>query len=197
MATATLASGEGGAEAGRIASQIDNMDAKLKAKEGFSEDAVLESDLFKISTSTLKDERMGDNVFYTKLVGRLNTFYVQAEKYRLLGPNQKQADLMKASGFPFHYRLELHKCLKKLLLEVVSQRDERIANQYLKEVYAWFFKRLTAMGALSKQEYEAEFKLLNPMTNRMADAMKGIVTQKMQSVLVNEEEQRAAYKAMF
>jgi hypothetical protein len=58
--------------------------------------------------------------------------------------------MMKASGFPFMYRLELHKCLKKLLLEVVSQRDVRIANQYLKEVYAWFFKRLTAMGALSK-----------------------------------------------
>jgi hypothetical protein len=57
---------------------------------------------------------------------------------------------MKASGFPFGYRLELHKCLKKLLLEVVSQRDERIAKVYLKEVYAWFFKRLTAMGALSK-----------------------------------------------
>jgi hypothetical protein len=35
------------------------------------------------------------------------------------------------------------------------------------------------------------------MTNVMADAMKGIVTQKMQSALVNEEEQRAAYKAMF
>ena len=35
------------------------------------------------------------------------------------------------------------------------------------------------------------------MTNVMADAMKGIVKQKMQSCLVNDEEQRAVYKAMF
>ena len=90
MATATLASGgEVGAEGGRIASQIESMYNKLETKMEFDADAVLETDLFKISSSTLKDERLVDNIFYTKLITRLNQFYVQAEKYRLLGPNQK------------------------------------------------------------------------------------------------------------
>jgi len=49
----------------------------------------------------------------------------------------------------------------------------------LKEIYEWYFKRLNAMGALSKEEYAREFKCLNPMTDLMADAMKKIVRQKM------------------
>jgi hypothetical protein len=88
MATATLASqGEGGAEGTGIASQIGNMENKLNIKIEFDADAVLDTDLFKISTSTLKDERLVENTFYKKLISRLNMFYVQAEKYRLLGPN--------------------------------------------------------------------------------------------------------------
>lgn len=67
----------------------------------------------------------------------------------------------------------------------------------MKDVYAWFFTKLAAMGAMSKQEFEAEFKMLNPLTNQMADAMRSILTQKMQSSLVNEEEVRSHYKAMF
>lgn len=53
------------------------------------------------------------------------------------------------------------------------------------------------MGDLSKEEYEAEFKILNPLSNSMNDVMRSILTQKLQSNLVNEDEQKAAYKAMF
>jgi hypothetical protein len=63
------------------------MENKLNHKIEFDADAVFETDLFKISSSTLKDERLVDNIFYNKLISRLNNFYIQAEKYRLLGPN--------------------------------------------------------------------------------------------------------------
>lgn len=83
------------------------------------------------------------------------------------------------------------------MLEVISQKDFRMQIQYLKEVYEWYFNKLNAMGALSKEEAAAEHKCLNPMTDLMADAMKKIVRQKMQSSLVNEDEQREEYVKSF
>ena len=64
-------------------------------------------------------------------------------------------------------------------------------------MFSWFFAKLTAMGALSRQEYEEEFKLLNPLTNKMADAMRVILDQKVRSSLINEDDLREHYKALF
>ena len=98
---------------------------------------------------------------------------------RTVGHTRKELEQYKASGFGYEFRVQLHKCLKRLLLEVTSQKDTRMQTQYLKEVYEWYFKRLIAMGALSKEEYAAEYKCLNPLTDKMADAMRKVVNQKL------------------
>jgi hypothetical protein len=143
--------------------------------------------MYKISTATLVDERLKDNVVYNNLISRLNNFYLLSEKYRLNGPTKRQLQEFRDSGFNFDFRMQLHKCLKKLLLAVVTQRDINMAEVYLKEVYGWFIKRLSAMNALTKEEIESSARLLNPGVNAMSSAMKIIVRQKMQSELVNED----------
>lgn len=173
------------------------MDSKLSESQRFSAEQVLQSEVYKLRTSCLKDPRLENNIFYGKLVSRLQMFIVQAEKYRLVGTTEKQQEVLDRSGFSFQYRMQLHSCLKKLILEVISTRDARVQLVYLKEVFAWFFAKLTAMGALSRQEYEEEFKLLNPLTNKMADAMRLILEQKVRSSLINEEDLRQHYKALF
>jgi len=79
--------------------------------------------MYKISTATLNDERLKENILYTNLINRLHSFYVLAEKYRLYGPTKRQLQEFRDSGFNFDFRLQLHKCLKKLLLSVVTQRE--------------------------------------------------------------------------
>lgn len=86
---------------------------------------------------------------YKKLLNRISTFFVQAERYRKLGPTEKQEKEFKESGFSFQYRVELHKCLKNLLLSLVRQKDETVMKFHLREVYLWFFNKLQAIGALS------------------------------------------------
>lgn len=123
MATATLGDAN---DPNGLNGQLDGMDRKLNRKIEYNEETVRDSDLFKINTSTLRDERLAGNEFYTKLIGRLDQFYLVAEKLRLMGPNARQQEEFKKSGFSFEYRMRLHKCLKKLLLEVVAQRDDKI-----------------------------------------------------------------------
>ena len=86
---------------------------------------------------------------YKKLVLRLSAFYVNAEKYRLVGPTEIQLETIRKSGFSQPYRLELHKCLRNLVIQVVNQRNLTIKLRLLKDVYAWFYDKLMAMGALS------------------------------------------------
>lgn len=45
----------------------------------------MESDLYKMSTNTLKDPRLDGHLQFKKLVARLKAFYVLAEKYRQVG----------------------------------------------------------------------------------------------------------------
>ena len=84
------------------------------------------SELFKISMAQLQDDRLSDNIMYQKMIGRLEAFYILAEKYRKQGPTPKQLAVMQESGYPFSYRVELHRCLKQLLLNVVAQSDRKI-----------------------------------------------------------------------
>jgi hypothetical protein len=118
---------------------INEMDKKLLTVDDMTRERVCETDLFKVQASTLNDPRVKDNVFFNKLKERLNTFYVVAEKFRMFGPNRQQSDSMQKSGIGFNYRMNLHKCLKKLLLEVISTRDSRHQEVYAKQVFVWFF----------------------------------------------------------
>ena len=53
------------------------------------------------------------------------------------------------------------------------------------------------MGSLSQQEQEAEFAFLNPMSNHLANSMRGVIKQKVHSALCNDDQVEAYNKAMY
>ena len=56
---------------------LSKMDQKLLDCDGsFSVSSVRNSELFKIDQSTLRDPRLADNLFYKKLIARLEAFYI-------------------------------------------------------------------------------------------------------------------------
>ncbi len=57
----------------------------------------------------------------------------------------------------------------------------------LRQVYEWFFKKLIAMGALSREEIESELAFLNPLKNQLAASMRAVIKQKVLSALCNED----------
>jgi len=71
--------------------------------------------------------------------------------------------------------MSLYKCLKKLLLEVISTRDSRHQEVYARQVFAWFLKQLYSTGAISKEEYEKETASLVPNDQAMSKAMRLII----------------------
>ena len=77
------------------------------------------------------------------------------------------------------------------------QRDDRIQIAYLKQVYEWYFKKLAAMGAISKAELETEVKMLNPNSGSMAASMASVIKNKVEAFLVDEKETAEWHKAMF
>lgn len=54
-----------------------------------------------------------------------------------------------------------------------------------------------SMNALSQQEMDEEFKILNPLANLMALNMKKIIKTKVQSALVNDEDYAINSRKMF
>ena len=66
--------------------------------QGFNADDIMNSKLFKMNMSMLEDDSLKEDLspnpavpeqcqlMYKKLVLRLGSFYVNAEKYRLVGP---------------------------------------------------------------------------------------------------------------
>lgn len=86
------------------------------------------------------------------MVRRLESFYILAEKYRLQGPTSQQLESFRKTGYKFEYHIELHKCLKKLVIRVINQKDAQLQLLYLKEVYSWFNDKLITMGLLSKRD---------------------------------------------
>ena len=78
---------------------------------------------------------------------------------------------MKETGYPWHFHVELHKCLKELLLNVITQKNPKVLKLHVKEVYAWLLNKLMQMGALSRQEQMQEADLLNPLAATMGASM--------------------------
>ena len=131
-----------------------------------------------MSTATLKCERLAENQLFKNLIGRLEAFYVLAEKFRLVGPTEQQQEALKRTGFSFSYHIELHKSLKKLIIKVINHRDPILQGVYLKEAYTWFFHKLCKMGMLSKVDIEKDLKLLNPTAKSMAASMTKMIKHK-------------------
>lgn len=119
----------------------------------------------------LDDPIMAEEPMYIKLRARIEAFYVNAERIRKVGMTQTQQAVLTNSGFPMSYRIQLHACLEKMLHHIKELNKKDLKLRQLREIYQWFFTKLTAMGALSKQEIEEEFKFLNPTTDKMSEAM--------------------------
>ena len=122
------------------------------------------------------------------MISRLEAFYVIAERYRKFGPTPKQAQVMKDSGYPFKYHVELHRCLKQLLLNVIQQKNMKVLKLHIAEVYRWLLNKLYQMGALSRSEMMAEADILNPLAQTMGSSMSKILKHNILSNLVDETE---------
>ena len=165
---------------------------------GFDEDRVFESREYQFAMEMLEDPKLKNNPMYEKLVTRLSAFYLNTEKIRINGGlTDMQQEVVRKSGFSQEYRVNLHKCLRQLIIHIVNERDMAVKLRQLRATYQWFFQKLIAMGALSKEEIESEFAFLNPMTNQLANTMRAVIKQKVHSALCNEDAVEAYNKAMY
>ena len=95
---------------------------------------------FKMKESALRCPPLEHNPIFQRLRQRLIKFHLISEKYRKCGPTQKQLDEKAATGLDFNYMMQLHKCLKRMLREVVLTDDKANQELYLKRTYEWFVK---------------------------------------------------------
>ena len=154
-------------------------------------------EVFKITMNALHDKRLTDDLMYQKMLARLQAFYVMAERYRRFGPTPKQAQVMNDTGYPFRYHVELHRCLKNLLLNITKQKNPKVLRLHLKEVYRWMINKLFQMGVLSKEQMMKEADVLNPLAQTMGARLREAVEDKIKSNLVDETELRKQQMAMF
>ena len=66
------------------------------------------------------------------------------------------------TGLDFGYMIQLNKCLKRMLREVVLSDDKQNQELYLKRTYEWFVKQQQAAGLLPKEQVQKEQDFLNP-----------------------------------
>jgi len=84
---------------------------------GFDEERVLESKEYRLAMEMLEDNKLKGNSMYEKLTVRLSAFYLNNEKIRVNGgPTEQQQEIIRKSGFSQQYRVQLHKCLRELMI---------------------------------------------------------------------------------
>ena len=153
----------------------------------FIEDDVRNSLTYKFHEAALDYAPFKDNVMYQKLRNRLLDFFIQQEKVKTLGKTDAIRKEEDKSGYSWEYRVELHLCLKRLLVRVIDTREANLQDDYLKEAYFWFFKKLMAMGILTYKEQQEEKKMMNPSIDKMSNALRDIISQKVTSALTDDE----------
>ncbi len=94
---------------------------------------------FKIKERSLECKSLETNPIFQKLRLRIRQFHIINEDYRKNGPTKMQAAAEMKTGVDFSFRVQLHKCLKRLLREVILQKDKNIQTMQLGRVYSWFF----------------------------------------------------------
>lgn len=58
--------------------------------------------------------------------------------------------------------IKLHRCLQKMLRDVIITDDKDNRELYLKRVYEWFNRQQCAIGLLPKNQQEKESDFMNP-----------------------------------
>lgn len=134
---------------------------KLYSDEIHDEE-ILQHPTFKVLQQTLEDPQLLDEPMYIKLRARITAFFVKHELDRKRAakknPATEEGELESMEGFA----IQLYKCLRQMMLHIINLKEMHMKKTQLRQVYEWFFQRLKAIGALSKQEIEEEFKFLNP-----------------------------------
>ena len=106
-------------------------------------------------------------------------------------------EVIKKTGYSQDYRVRLHKSLRELLIHIVSERNMDVKLRQLRQVYEWFFQKLVAMGALSREEIQNEISFLNPLNDQLASCMRNVIKQKVHSALCNTDSVDLYNKAMY
>lgn len=100
---------------------------------GFDEERVFESREYQFAMEMLEDTRLKGNQMYEKLVTRLSAFYLNTEKIRINGGlTDMQKEVVRKSGFSQEYRVNLHRCLRGLIIHIVNERDMAVKLRQLR-----------------------------------------------------------------
>lgn len=112
----------------------------------FDEDEIMASPIFIQQAALLEDPRLKGNEMHRKLCVRLAAFYINQEKIRLCGLTDAQKETIRKSGFSNEHRVQLHKSLRSMLLQIVSEKEVAMKERQLRETYEWYIDKLIAMG---------------------------------------------------
>lgn len=123
----------------------------------FDANEVTESKPYNLQLKLLEDPRLESNVMYKNLCQRLSDFYLNSEKIRLCGLTETQEQEIRKSGYSFKQRVELHKSLRAMLIQIVSERDQAMKERQLDETYRWYIDKQIAMGLLTEEMKQQEF----------------------------------------
>ena len=146
---------------------IRNEDASFDNKQkAISKDELLGpiTDLpaYSVDVQSLDCPELEPNPIYQRLKQRILKFFVTREEIRRYGPTRKQNETNFKAGIDFSYWIQVYRSLKRMLREVIRCHDPKIQTKHLGKVYAWFMRRLEAIGQLSNAERDDEQMILNP-----------------------------------
>ncbi len=97
----------------------------------------------------------------------------------------------------FTYKLELHRGLKRLLREVISNKDRDMQLKNLGKVYSWYFRKLESVGMLNNADKDEEEMLLNPGKIEQIEMAKRAKKDVARQELLKEENVLEAEKMRF
>ena len=117
-----------------LTKQIEKADQILQMVDsGFDEERVFESREYQFAMEMLEDTKLKGNQMYEKLVTRLSAFYLNTEKIRINGGlTDMQQEVVRKSGFSQEYRVNLHRCLRQLIIHIVNERDMAVKLRQLR-----------------------------------------------------------------
>lgn len=146
-------------EGGRdISAEIADKDQILQMVDsGFDEERIRESKPYQLAETMLEDPTLKGNRMYEKLCVRLQGFYLNNEKIRINGSmTEQQTEQCRKTGYGWGYRIQLHKCLRDLIIHIVNEKNHGVKLRQLRSCYQWYINKLVAMGSLTEREQDSE-----------------------------------------
>ena len=101
---------------------------------------------YQIDEKAFEFPELEDNIVYQKLKQRVMKFFTVREEERRYGLTEKQKNINHNAGIDFTFWINVNRALKKLLRQVLRSHDPKMREKHLNKVYAWFMRRLEAVG---------------------------------------------------